>query len=84
MGWARRLRIRRPQPGNALLAAARHAGLQPESLGGRGTLDRIFEDRGNQMLMQAALWDLSRSGPKSFTLHDWFTAAPEERAWKSA
>jgi hypothetical protein len=56
------------------LAAARHAGLQPESLGGRGTLDRIFEDRGNQMLMQAALWDLSRSGPKSFTLRDWFTA----------
>ena len=55
------------------LAAARHAGLQPESLGGRGTLDRIFEDRGNQMLMQAALWDLSRSGPKSFTLRDWFT-----------
>lgn len=57
------------------LAAARHAGLQPESLGGRGTLDRIFEDQGNQMLMQAALWDISRSGPKSFTLHDWFTAS---------
>jgi hypothetical protein len=56
------------------LTAARHAGLQPESLGGRGTLNRIFEDQGNQMLMQAALWDISRSGPKSFTLRDWFTA----------
>jgi Protein of unknown function (DUF2510) len=55
------------------LATARHAGLQPESLGGRGTLNRIFEDQGNQMLMQAALWDISRSGPKSFTLRDWFT-----------
>jgi Protein of unknown function (DUF2510) len=55
------------------LAAARRARLQPESLGGRGTLNRIFEDQGNQMLMQAALWDISRSGPKSFTLRDWFT-----------
>lgn len=51
--------------------------------GGRGTLNRIFEDQGNQMLMQAALWDISRSGPKSFTLRDWFTATPEERTWKS-
>jgi len=23
--------------------------------------------------MQAALWDILRSGPKSFTLRDWFT-----------
>jgi len=61
------------------LAAVRHADLQPESLGGRGVLDKIFDDQGNQMLMQAALWDLSRSGPKSFTLRDWFTAAPGER-----
>ena len=65
------------------LAAARRAGLQPETMGGRGTFDKIFADRGNQMLMQAALWDLSRSGPKSFTLSQWFMAAPEERAWKT-
>jgi hypothetical protein len=64
------------------LAAARHAGLQPESLGGRGAIDKIFDDQGNRMLMQAALWNLSSSGPKSFTLHDWFASAPEERAWK--
>jgi Protein of unknown function (DUF2510) len=57
------------------LAATRHAGLQPEAMGGRGTFDQIFDDRGNQMLMQAALWDLSRSGPKSFTLGDWFRSA---------
>jgi hypothetical protein len=64
------------------LAATRHAGLQPEALGGRGTFDKIFDDRGNQTLMQAALWDLSRSGPKSFTLRNWFTSAAEERPWK--
>jgi hypothetical protein len=64
------------------LAAARRAGLQPEALGGRGTLAKIFDDTGNQMLMVAALWRLSTSGPKSFTLADWFAAAPEERAWK--
>jgi Protein of unknown function (DUF2510) len=58
------------------LAAARHAGLQPEAMGGRGTFDKIFDDRGNQMLMQAALWNVSRSGPKPFTLHDWFRSAP--------
>ena len=58
------------------LAAVRHADLQPESLGGRGVLDKIFDDQGNQMLMQAALWDLSRSGPKSFTLRDWFRQLP--------
>jgi hypothetical protein len=65
------------------LAATRHAGLQPESLGGQGTFDKMFDDRGNQMLMQAALWDLSKSGPKSFTLSDWFASDPEERAWKT-
>jgi len=64
------------------LAAARHAGLQPESLGGRGTFNRIFDDKGNQMLMQAALWEISTSGPKAFTLEDWFASAPEDRAWK--
>jgi len=66
------------------LAAARRAGLQPEALGGRGTLAKIFDDKGNQMLMEAALWYLSTSGPKSFSLADWFAAAPpeEERAWK--
>lgn len=55
------------------LAAARHAGLQPASMGGRGTIDKIFDDQGNQMLMVAALWGLSASGPQSFTLRDWFT-----------
>lgn len=65
------------------LAATRHAGLQPEALGGQGTFDKMFDDRGNQMLMQAALWDLSRSGPKPFTLSGWFASAPEERAWKT-
>jgi len=64
------------------LAAARHAGLQPESLGGRGTFNQIFDDQGNQMLMLAALWEVSTSGPKAFTLQDWFASAPEERAWK--
>ena len=65
------------------LAAARRAGLQPEALGGRGTLAKIFDDKGNQMLMEAALWCLSTSGSKSFSLADWFAAAPpEERAWK--
>jgi hypothetical protein len=64
------------------LAAARHAGLQPESLGGRGTFNQIFDDKGNQMLMLAALWELSTSGPKAFTLQDWFASAPEDRAWK--
>ena len=64
------------------LAAARHAGLQPESLGGRGTFNRIFDDKGNQMLMMAALWEMSTSGPKAFTLQDWFASAPEDRAWK--
>ena len=66
------------------LAATRHACLQPASLGGRGTIDKIFDDKGNQMLMVAALWGLSASGPRSFTLRDWFTTAPEERAWKLA
>jgi hypothetical protein len=65
------------------LAATRQANLQPETLGGRGTLAKIFDDRGNQMLMVAALWRLSISGPKSFSLADWFAAAPEERASKS-
>jgi Protein of unknown function (DUF2510) len=64
------------------LAAARHAGLQPESLGGRGTFNDMFDDKGNQMLMLAALWEMSVSGPKAFTLADWFASAPEERAWK--
>jgi hypothetical protein len=64
------------------LAAARHAGLQPETLGGRGTFNQIFDDKGNQMLMLAALWGVSTSGPKAFTLQDWFASAPEERAWK--
>jgi hypothetical protein len=64
------------------LAATRRAGLQPETLGGRGTLAKIFDDKGNQMLMVASLWRLSTSGPKSFSLADWFVAAPEERAWK--
>jgi hypothetical protein len=61
------------------LAAVRRAGLQPEALGGRGTFGALFEDRGNQMLMQAAIWDLARSGPKSFTLRNWFAAAPADR-----
>ena len=52
------------------LTAARHAGLQPGSMGGRGTIDKIFDDQGNQMLMVAALWGLSASGPRSFTLRD--------------
>ncbi len=64
------------------LAATRQANLQPETLGGRGALAKIFDDRGNQMLMVAALWRLSISGPKSFSLADWFAAAPEERASK--
>lgn len=58
------------------LAAARHAELQPESLGGQGTIDQIFDDRGNRMLMQAALWSLSTTSSKSFTLRDWFASAP--------
>lgn len=66
------------------LAATRHAGFQPASLGGRGAIDKIFDDQGNQMLMVAALWGLSASGPRSFTLRDWFASAPEERAWKLA
>jgi Protein of unknown function (DUF2510) len=66
------------------LAVTCHAGLQPASLGGRGTIDKIFDDQGNQMLMLAALWGLSASGPRSFTLRDWFTSAAEERAWKLA
>ena len=57
------------------LAAARHAGVQPEGLGGRGTFNQIFDDKGNQILMLAALWELSTSGPKAFTLQDWFASA---------
>jgi hypothetical protein len=64
------------------LAAARKASLQPEALGGRGTFDQIFDDRGNQMLMMAALWEMHISGPKSFSLHDWFLSEPEDAAWK--
>jgi hypothetical protein len=64
------------------LAAVRRAGLQPQALGGRGTFDKIFDDRGNQMLMLAALWQLSSPGPKSFTLSDWFGAAPDDSPWK--
>jgi len=64
------------------LAAARHGGLQPESLGGRGTFNQIFDDKGNQILMLAALWELSTSGPKAFTLQDWFASASEDRPWK--
>lgn len=63
------------------LASARRAGFQPETMGGRGTFDKIFDDHGNQMLMQAALWDLARSGPKSFTLKQWFTSASDEHGW---
>jgi hypothetical protein len=64
------------------LAAARKASLQPEALGGRGTFDQIFDDRGNQMLMMAALWEMHISGPKSFSLRDWFESEPEDAAWK--
>jgi hypothetical protein len=59
------------------LAVTRHAGLQPASLGGRGTIAEIFDDRGNEMLMLAALWGLSANGPRSFSLQDWFSSAPE-------
>jgi hypothetical protein len=54
------------------LAAICRAGLQPADLGGNDSLKMIFDDRGNQMLMIAALWHLSTTGPKSFTLGDWF------------
>jgi hypothetical protein len=64
------------------LAATRHAGLQSEELGGRGTFGELFDDQGNQMLMLAALWQMESSGPKSFSLHDWFVSAPEDGAWK--
>lgn len=64
------------------LAAVRHASLQPEELGGRGTFNQIFDDRGNQMLMLAALWEMHNSGPKAFSLADWFTSAPEDAPWK--
>lgn len=64
------------------LASARKASLQPEALGGRGTFDQIFDDRGNQMLMMAALWEMHISGPKSFSLRDWFLSAPDDAAWK--
>lgn len=64
------------------LAAARHAGLQSENLGGRGTFSQIFDDKGYQMLMLVALREGSASGPKAFTLQDWFASDLEERAWK--
>lgn len=64
------------------LAVARNASLQPEALGGRGAFDQIFDDRGNQMLMLAALWEMHISGPKSFSLGDWFGSEPEDAAWK--
>lgn len=51
-------------------AAARRGGFQPTELGGKGTLAGIFNDRGNQMLMAAAL------SPErwSFSLAEWFYA----------
>jgi hypothetical protein len=64
------------------LAAARNASLQPEALGGRGTFNQIFDDQGNQVLMLAALWEMHISGPKSFSLRDWFESEPEDAAWK--
>lgn len=64
------------------LAAVRHAGLQSKELGGRGTFREIFDDQGNQMLMLAALWQMESSGPKAFSLHDWFASAPDDSAWK--
>ena len=52
------------------LAAARCGGFQSAELGGKGTLGKIFDDRGNQMLMASAM---SRE-PWSFSLADWFQA----------
>ena len=54
------------------LAAARRGGFQSTELGGKGTLAKIFDDRGNQMLMASAL---SRE-PWSFSLVEWFNARP--------
>lgn len=65
------------------LASARHGGMQTERLGGRGTLSRIFEDRGHQMLMIAALWAVASSGALSFTLDDWFKQNPGSSSWKA-
>lgn len=50
------------------LAAARRGGFQSTELGGKGTLAKIFDDRGNQMLMAAAL----SPEPWSFSLSEWF------------
>jgi hypothetical protein len=50
------------------LAAAKKAGLQPAEFGGNDALSRIFDDKGNRMLMCSAL---SRQ-PMTFHLGGWF------------
>lgn len=51
------------------LAATRKAGLQPARFGGDDSFARIFDDKGNQMLMCAAL----SSQPMTFHLGAWFS-----------
>lgn len=50
------------------LAVSRRFGLQSQDLGGDGTLDALFDEKGERMLMMAAL----SSEPWDFNLREWF------------